>query len=100
MFECQSAFGDISQFQAPASAADNQAIEEAALAIMDCIRDNGYPDVPDLDLSGGIDANVLLQLLPHVDVTSEEFQAVAGDCVAESPVDFDGRDALSDFLQG
>ena len=99
MFYCQDVLGEVAQFQEPPTAEENQAVEEAALAIMECIRENGYPEVPDLDLSEGLDANVLLQLVPYVDLADPEFQNVAGGCVAEAPVDFDGRDTIASLLQ-
>jgi hypothetical protein len=99
MTGCGDVLGEVVQLVDGPSADELAALEEAALAIMQCIRDNGYPDVPDLDLSGGFDANILLQLIPFVDVTDTEFQNVAGQCVADSPVDFDGRDSISGLLQ-
>lgn len=99
MFNCQDTISDVVPLVQPTTPEDDAAIEEAWLAITACVRDNGYPDVPDLDLSDGVSANLIVQLIPYVDVTDPAFQDVAGQCIAESPVDFEGRDTFAELLQ-
>jgi hypothetical protein len=78
----QEACQDLAPAGAEAGASPNADLQAQVLDYAKCIRENGVPEFPDPDFSGG---GVVMQLPPGVDENSEQFQSAQQACQDKAP---------------
>ena len=86
MEACAHYFEEVSQL-APQPSQDEQAQqEETVLALVECVRNRGFPDLPDPDFSQGVD-NSVAALAETVDPEDPALQAALALCFLEVEVE-------------
>jgi hypothetical protein len=78
----QEACQDLAPSGADAGASPNADLQAQVLDYAKCIRENGVPEFPDPDFSGG---GIIMGLPPGVDQNSEQFQSAQQACQDKAP---------------
>jgi hypothetical protein len=78
----QEACQDLAPAGAEAGGGPDADLQAQVLDYAKCIRENGVPEFPDPDFSGG---GVVMQLPPGVDENSEQFQSAQQACQDKAP---------------